>query len=332
MSATARNRESEGHVSASLRLRERPEPRAGGFLGAACAAAALFGLALVAPVMALLATLSPLPLIVHRIRGGPWSAVSAALVATALLSALSPVQAVFFLVFLALPALLIGETTARGRGIVKGAIWAFVLLALEIGLVLIFAGPRLATVATAPFEETRSAEFLELLRGSGWTQEHIEAWTEQSKALGRAMAVVYPAVFVIMGALVVLANAALLRAYLARRDPGWLEGGEFEGVRWSFALVPAFVLSGAAVLLPPLRHASYNVLLVVGFFFVLQGLAVVAFYARRLAGPPLLRLALVFLVLLNPWAPQILALLGLFDLWFDFRRWAEPPEAQRGQG
>jgi hypothetical protein len=319
-------------ISAAPRLRERREPRAGGFLAAACAAAALFALALLAPVLALLATLAPLPLIVHRIGAGPWSTVSATLVATALLSALSPGQALFFLTFLALPGLLIGEATARGRGIVKGAIWAFVLLALEIAVVLVFAGPRLATVAVAPFEETRSVQFLELLRGSGWTPEHIEAWTEQSQSLGKAMAVVYPAVFVIMGALVVLANAALLRAYLARRDPGWLEGGEFEGVRWSFALVPAFVLSGAAVLLPPLRHAAYNVLLVVGFFFALQGLAVVAFFARRLAGPPLLRVALVFLVLLNPWAPQILALVGLFDLWFDFRRWAEPPEPRRGEG
>ena len=67
-------------------------------------------------------------------------------------------------------------------------------------------------------------------------------------------------------------------------------------------------------------------LLVVAFFFALQGLAVVAFYARRLAGPPFLRAVVVVLVLVNPWAPQILALLGLFDTWFDFRKWAEPPE------
>ena len=59
----------------------------------------------------------------------------------------------------------------------------------------------------------------------------------------------------------------------------------------------------------------------------------VAFFARGQADkPPLLRVALVFLVLLNPWAPQILALVGLFDLWFDFRRWAEPPEPRRGEG
>ena len=61
-----------------------------------------------------------------------------------------------------------------------------------------------------------------------------------------------------------------------------------------------------------------------------QGLAVAAFYAHRLAGPPFLRAAVVVLVLVNPWAPQILALLGLFDIFFNFRKWALPPEAREG--
>ena len=128
----------------------------------------------------------------------------------------------------------------------------------------------------------------------------------------------------------VLANAALLRFYLARRDPGWLEGGEFERIRWSPLLAMGFVLAGAAVAVPEFRPVAYNVLLVLAFFFLLQGLAVTAFYAHRLAGPPLLRAAVVVLVLINPWAPQILALLGLFDTWIDFRKWAEPPEAKQG--
>jgi len=34
------------------------------------------------------------------------------------------------------------------------------------------------------------------------------------------------------------------------------------------------------------------------------------------------------LVVMNPWRFQILALVGLFDLWFDFRKWAEPPRAE----
>jgi hypothetical protein len=56
---------------------------------------------------------------------------------------------------------------------------------------------------------------------------------------------------------------------------------------------------------------------------------VVAYYARRLAAPPVLRIAVMVLVLVNPWAPQILSLIGLFDTWFDFRKWAQPPEVRQ---
>ena len=52
------------------------------------------------------------------------------------------------------------------------------------------------------------------------------------------------------------------------------------------ALPVSFVLAGAAVAVPALQPLAYNVLLVLAFFFGLQGLAVVLFYARRLAGPP----------------------------------------------
>jgi hypothetical protein len=183
----------------------------------------------------------------------------------------------------------------------------------------------------APVEHLRSEAFLSELKAGGLPPERLSEFTEQVGMLRDALAVVFPAAWVIGAAALVGANAALLRLYLLRRDPGWLEDGEFERVRWPLALVVVFVLSGAAVALPLARPVAYNVLLVAAFFFALQGLAVVGFYGRRLAGPPLLRAAVVVLVLANPWAPQILALLGLFDNWFDFRRWAEPPSAP-GEG
>src|SRR6185503_9032719 len=135
----------------------------------------------------------------------------------------------------------------------------------------------------------------------GLPVEQVEAWTRWFQVLRDVLTVVYPATYVIGGALLVLANGTLLRMYLARRDPGWLEGGEFEGIRWPIGLAIAFVLAGFGVALAPLRPVAYNVLLVLTFFLALQGLAVVAFYARRLAAPPLFRAAVVILVLVNPW-------------------------------
>jgi uncharacterized protein YybS (DUF2232 family) len=312
-------------------VRARPEPRTGGVLGAAFASTFLYSLSLAHPLLGLCAGVAPFPLLVVRLRSGLAGGAMATLLAAALLAAVfSPGHALMFLAAWAVPVGLIGEAMGRGRGLRKGCGWAFALLAAEILVALFFASPVLEARALRPFDHFRSAAFLEEMRSGGMPADQIDAWTEQVAILHDVMAVVYPAAYIIMAALVVLANAVLLRWYLARRDPGWLEGGEFEGLRWPLGLSVVFVASGLAVLAPPLRSAGYNVLLVLAFFFVLQGLAVVAYYANRLAGPPVLRAAVLVLVLVNPWAPQILALLGLFDMWFDFRKWAEPPQ-QRGR-
>src|SRR5688572_17776510 len=313
--------------SVSSHVTERPEPRTG-VLGAALFSALLYGVAVELPLLVPFLVVSPFPLLVVRLRAGLPAAASACAFAAALLGILfSPERSLGYLLLI-VPILLISEAMARGRGILRGCAWAFAVLVVQVALMLVFANPRMEELALGPLEYLRSPAFLAEMRVST-PPEQVESWVERVTATYNAMRLVYPASFVIMAALLVLTNATMLRGYLVRRDPGWLDGGEFERVRWPFALAVAFVLAGAAVLSPPLRTGAYNVLLVVAFFFALQGLAVVAFYAQRLAAPPLLRWAVLLLVVVNPWAPQILALIGLFDIWFDFRKWAEPPDPQR---
>ncbi len=318
-------------MSVTVRVRERPEPRTGGVLGAALGAALMF-LFLPIPVVGLFgAMVSPLPLIVQRLRSGVGPALLATVLAAGVIGIVFTAGlGVGFLLFLAAPGLLIGQAMARGRGLVRGCGWAFALLAAEIAAGLLFAGPTMAELVLDSAAHLGSPQFLQEMRSSGLPPEKVDEWAEQFVTFRKVMQVVYPAFFIILGALVVLANAVLLRTYLARRDPGWLDGGEFETIRWPLGLAVLFVLGGVSVVFPLVRPAGYNVLLVVAFFFALQGLAVVAYYARRLAGPPLLRGGLMLLVLLNPWAPQILGLLGLFDIWIDFRKYADPPESQAG--
>jgi uncharacterized protein YybS (DUF2232 family) len=298
-------------------------------VGAGALSALLFGSAAFVPALAPISLVSPLPLAVQRLRGGSAGAWLAAVLAAALVAAAGvPRAAGIYLVALAVPGLLLGESLARGRGLLKGCGWAFGALVAEVAAGLALAPKAMAEAFLAPVEHLRSEEFLAELKAGGLPPERLSEFTEQVGTMRDALAVVFPGAWIIGAAVLVAANAALLRLYLLRRDPGWLEDGEFERVRFSLALVVVFVLSGAAVALPLARPVAYNALLVAAFFFALQGLAVVGFYARRLAGPPLLRVAVVFLVLANPWAPQILALLGLFDNWFDFRRWAEPPPGE----
>jgi uncharacterized protein YybS (DUF2232 family) len=302
----------------------------GGLLGAGLLSALLFGAAGLLAPLAPLSLVAPLPLAIQRLHGGATSAWLAAALAAALVAAASaPKAALAFLAVLVLPGLLLAETLARGRGMLRGCGWAFSALFLMVAAGLVLAPAAMAERVLDPIERLRSDAVLQELGKGGMPPERLAEFKEQVGELTSALSVVYPAFWVIAAAVLVAVNAALLRLYLLRRDPGWLEDGEFETVRFPLPLVVAFVLSGAAVALPLARTAAYNVLLVVAFFFALQGLAVVAFYARRLAAPPLLRALALVLVLVNPWAPQILALLGLFDNWFDFRRFAEPPSGQR---
>jgi uncharacterized protein YybS (DUF2232 family) len=285
--------------------------------------------AIAVPFLGPLAVVAPFPIIVLRVRGSLGTALLATLLAAGAIGAVfTPGLAVAYLSLLAVPGLLMGEAMARGRGLRKGCAWAFALLAVQIGAALLFAGPELSARVIEPIDAYRSPEFQAEMRSSGFPPDRIEDLSQQFLWLREVLQVVYPAAYVIFGGVIVLANAGLLGGYLARRDPGWLDGGEFEEIRWPLALAVAFVLSGLAVLAPFLRPAAYNVLLVLAFFYALQGLAVVAYYARRLAAPPILRIGVMVLVLVNPWAPQILALVGLFDTWLDFRKWAQPPEAR----
>ena len=234
----------------------------------------------------------------------------------------------FFLLALALPGLLLGEAMARGRGLLRGCAWAFGALVARgrarPRLRLAAMAERAAGPVRAPALGRRSSAELQ---AGGLPADRIAEFTEQVGAVRDVLAVVFPAVWVICRGVLVAANAALLRLYLLRRDPGWLEDGEFE----RRALAPrrsssVFVLAGAAV--AAARGAAGR----------LQRAAGARRSSSRSRGwrwspstpgawppPPLLRAAVLVLVLVNPWAPQILALLGLFDIWFDFRRWAEPP-------
>jgi hypothetical protein len=312
-------------VPVSAGAHERAEPRS--VLWTALLSVFVFSVAATLPLLTLpLLTLTPFPLAVLRLRSNLGNALLATAMAAALVGALLGPGLGILLAAVAAPGLVLGDAMSRGRGMRRGTAWSMGVAALELALALLFAPSRMAAMALAPWNEVRSAAFVEGLQAAGLPAEQVQWWLERATVMHGVLEVVYPAFFLVMGAAISLGHALILRLYLSRRDPGWLEGGEFETVRLPLALSILFVGCGAAVLAPELRPLAYNVLLVLGFLYIVQGVAVVSFYARRLAAPPLLRGAVLLLVLVNPWAPQVLALLGLFDLWFDFRKWAEIEE------
>jgi len=94
-------------------------------------------------------------------------------------------------------------------------------------------------------------------------------------------------------------------------------------------LVWAVIAAGGMLLLPSrsLALVGANLLLGVSIIYMLQGFAIAAFYLQRWSVPRLLRAIVFALLLLQPLATLLLLLVGLFDMWFNFRRL--PPSGVR---
>jgi hypothetical protein len=94
-----------------------------------------------------------------------------------------------------------------------------------------------------------------------------------------------------------------------------------------YQLVWVTILGGVLLLLPVemLGALGGNLLIFMGSVHLLQGMAVLANLFRKRSIPPFLRGMVYALVFLQQFLLLAVAAMGLFDLWFDFRkRWGSP--------
>lgn len=87
------------------------------------------------------------------------------------------------------------------------------------------------------------------------------------------------------------------------------------------------ILGGGLLLLPVeiLGAVGVNLLILMGSLHLLQGMAVISNLFRQRRVPPFLRVVVYVLAFLQQVLLVAIAAIGLFDLWFDFRkRWGSP--------
>jgi|JI10StandDraft_1071094.scaffolds.fasta_scaffold02128_10 uncharacterized protein YybS (DUF2232 family) len=254
------------------------------------------------------------PILLVRLSGRLSHAFLALITASLVISVIdSPEIALSFVVLFGAWALVAGEVMSRRKSVIAGCAAGFAILAIEALAVVLVSG-------TAPMEETLQTPQVQKAFSDWSTQAAIEpaeakAAIEQIRA---GILTLYPALSVISAACIVVLNAVALGRLVGRSGATGYPRHELLLLRWPWALVIAFIGSGALLLAPSFHAVAWNGLAVTFFLFLLQGLSVLAFLASRLFSSDLMRAALLLASLLGPWA-LLLSLLGLFDQWFDFR-------------
>ncbi len=122
-------------------------------------------------------------------------------------------------------------------------------------------------------------------------------------------------------------NMLVVRRYCRKFGLGVLIRDDWTLWKSPEPLVWLLIAGGVAFLLPldDLKYPAMNVLIVLGSIYFLQGLAIAAFYFEKWKLPVIFRGLAYGVFLVQQFASIIVAALGLFDVWFDFRKLTKKP-------
>ena len=298
---------------------------------AALLAVGLFTAGSLLPVLGVICSFfSLLPLVVLRLRQGRLALALA--LAGAILGLAGPIsswQALAFLLEFGLPAVLLGEGLRRAirpEWLVTGV----AALASIGGLsVLVATSGQWASPlgAVRGHVEALLTQMEVFTAQMGLAGEGTGGASGSAPGLRAFLLAAFPGLF-FAGSLLTASGYLLLLRALIRRWPAHLGGVALEPFRWELPepLVWAFIGTGLAYLsgLPWLQPIGLNGLLILTGLYFLQGLSIAAFLFQRFRLPRFLAALSVLLLVFQPFLTLLVAGLGLFDVWFAFRRLSLP--------
>lgn len=168
---------------------------------------------------------------------------------------------------------------------------------------------------------TNVKESIEAYKKVGLPDEQVRGLAEFTDRLESIILKVFPSLVFVGVLSVALLNLLALKGLLKRRG---IEEYKAEPTVWqSPEFVVWILIAGGMLLLLRNEWAGalgLNLLIVTGAIYLFQGMAIVAFYFKKMEAPLFLRILGYSLILFQQMFTILVMGFGLFDLWFDFRR------------
>ena len=145
--------------------------------------------------------------------------------------------------------------------------------------------------------------------------------TSGIRQAGRLIASIFPALLLVSLGMMAALNMSVLFRFAAKRLPLLPRPEPFVRFKNPEPLVWVLIAAGFSMLVPQpdLHRVALNILVVVGSVYFLQGLAVVLAFFQRLSVPSLARIIFWLVLAFQPYLVLAIAILGVFDIWGDFR-------------
>lgn len=292
-----------------------------------CLTVAIFIVYLQVPLLGMVAgVLAPLPVLYYYLKWGRWIVGAVAVLATALMLVLlgSVSVAILYLLQAGLLSVALPHFLARGYSASRALASAvFTVAAVAVVAIIGYGsaqGVDLHGQVTVAIRTTleQTAEFYKARGASGEDLQFLKEGLEQ---VGVLIGKIYPAMLLLGLAAVAGINLLVLRR-IRNRLMITVPDATLSRFKNPEHLVWGLIVAGFSLLIDNgvVQAAALNVVVVAGFLYFMQGLAVVAHFFATYRVPAFFRIFFYVLLVLQAYLALAVALLGLFDLWGDFRR------------
>lgn len=268
--------------------------------------------------------IAPFPAACNRLIHGRIPAFIVILGATAAATAFFGIFAGFIYLGMCLViGLLMPELLIRNFSGSRALFWttAANLAVLTAGILLYSASSDVKLQQLISAELTSSInQAVAIYEKSGVKGEELDLVKQTMKTVSELVFRLYPALITLMLAIMAGCNLALLKKTAAVFGIK-MNVGEFVSFRTPDILVWVFISAGFAMLLPSTLASTpaLNILLLVSLLYFAQGMAVVSMLISKQSISGVLRIVLYVMLLIQPYLMALVAVIGLCDLWVDFR-------------
>ena len=184
-----------------------------------------------------------------------------------------------------------------------------------------------STVSGVNLQQLISAEISDSLKQavtlyekSGVTGEELDLLKHSMSTAADLLKRLYPALVTAMLVVIAGCNLLLVKKTTAKTTAR-LAIGDFSTFRNPDLLVWVLIATGFSLLLPvsPITTPALNSLLIIVMLYLFQGMAVISALITKHSVPSLVRILLYTMLIIQPYLLALVAGIGLFDLWVDFR-------------
>jgi len=279
------------------------------------------------PVFGLLPGIfAPLPAIYYFCKRGAAAGITVFAISTAVLAVMGgSTIPLLYLLQSGIIGLLLPWYYLQGKGTARAIAYPvcinfllIVVLAVAFGL---WSGADLQTTLLKGIESS-TEQAIAIYSKQGLSAEDLEMLTQGIRQAGELIARVFPALLLVTLGSIAALNMSVLFRLAVKWLPDLPQPDRFQSFRNPEILVWVVIVAGFSMLIPQpdLSRAALNLLLVSGFVYFLQGLAVVLAFFQRIAVPSLARFIFWLVLTFQPYLVVAIAFLGIFDIWADFRK------------